>query len=449
LALALLGVPGLIDLIGYARGIDHNPIPLATAGTVLCVLVFARVLRILHAKDSARREHAASERRYRSLAVYAADAVLVLGADGRVSEDARALGVRASRVLTGATAGTCFADLFVNDRLNATALFQRAVNSPYEVCEGELMAREADGGDRWIAARLVNLLADPDVHGVIVDLQDVTDRHQAEVRLEHQALHDALTGLANRSLFHDRVDHALARRARTGSDVAVMYLDLDGFKTINDSLGHEAGDELLRSTARRIAESVREGDTAARLGGDEFGVLIEGGQAVAEAAEIADRILHDLRRPLTVQGHEIAVTTSIGIARSGPQSTASELLRDADTAMYRAKATGRARWVYFDATMRSAPIERLRLESDLGGALERHELRVMYQPVTALDDEGLVGGSRPSFAGIIRTSGSSRPIASSRSRRRPDSSNRSGSGCWRPRVNKPRAGSVSGGELSH
>jgi diguanylate cyclase (GGDEF)-like protein len=396
-AVALLAAPGVVDLVGYVDGEDLNPVPLATAGVVLCTLVFVRALRLLRSRDAAGRQLAASERRYRALAVHASDTLVVLDAGGRILDEAPNLGVRAGSIVSGATRGASFADLFDGDRSTAATLLERAVLSPGEVCDGELMAHGTDGGDTWIAARLVNLLGDSDVGGVIVDLQDVTARHDAELLLEHQAYHDPLTGLANRSLFHDRAENAIARSTRSGSEVAVIYLDLDGFKTVNDSLGHEAGDVLLRVIAQRVRDAVRDGDTVARLGGDEFAVLVEGDHAADEATEIAERILDILVSPVSVEGHLIGVTASLGIAVGDPGSTASTLLRNADTAMYQAKSRGRARWVLFEPAMRFAAVARLRLESDLAVALERDELRLMYQPVVALDTGEVVG-----FEALVR-----------------------------------------------
>jgi diguanylate cyclase (GGDEF)-like protein len=207
--------------------------------------------------------------------------------------------------------------------------------------------------------------------------------------MQHQALHDALTGLANRALFTDRLQHALGAGRRRGTVCGVIFLDLDRFKTVNDSLGHAAGDELLVLVAQRLDEALRSADTAARLGGDEFAILLEDLNEPEEAALVAERIAELLRAPLLVAGREVFVSASIGIAvgRFG----ATELLRQADVAMYRAKADGKATYRVFAPSMESDVPERLALETELLHAIERDEIDVHYQPVIALDGRTLAG----------------------------------------------------------
>jgi diguanylate cyclase (GGDEF)-like protein len=205
----------------------------------------------------------------------------------------------------------------------------------------------------------------------------------------HQAMHDALTGLPNRALFLDRLEHALARATRASSDVAVLFLDLDRFKTVNDSLGHAAGDELLCTVAERISGCMRAADTAARLGGDEFAVLLEDLDSTREAVGVAERVIEALETPIVVAGREVLVGASIGVAfgRHG----AEDLLRHADVAMYRAKALGKGRYAMFEAGMQAEVMERLELEADLKRAVDRNELTVFYQPIIALATGELVG----------------------------------------------------------
>ncbi len=223
-------------------------------------------------------------------------------------------------------------------------------------------------------------------------VHDVTERKALEERLEHQALHDPLTDLPNRTLFVDRLGHALTRLGRRGGKAAVLFLDLDNFKFVNDSLGHEAGDELLAAVSGRLRACLRPEDTAARLGGDEFAVLLENVAGVDDAAQVAERITGELREPFVVRGHEVFATPSIGIAFGGSdQDRPENLLRDADVAMYRAKEEGKARHLVFEEAMESQIVERLRLENDLRRALERDELRVYYQPVVHLETEQVMG----------------------------------------------------------
>jgi diguanylate cyclase (GGDEF)-like protein len=216
----------------------------------------------------------------------------------------------------------------------------------------------------------------------------LTDARRVDTML-HQALHDALTGLPNRALFTDRLQHALTQGRRRGSTCGVIFLDLDRFKTVNDSLGHGAGDELLGVVARRIDESLRSADTAARLGGDEFAVLLEDLADPEEAVLVAERISEALHAPVVVQGREVLVSCSLGIAVG--RVSAPELLRQADVAMWRAKAEGKGRHRVYEDSMQAEVVERLELEAELLHAIERDEIAVHYQPVIALDGQTLAG----------------------------------------------------------
>ena len=229
-----------------------------------------------------------------------------------------------------------------------------------------------------------------DGHGRIVEYQsvgrDVTERREAEERLEHQALHDPLTGLPNRTLFADRLGQALSRTRRQQNRVAVMFMDLDEFKVVNDSLGHEAGDLLLTVVAQRLRRCLRPEDTLARFGGDEFVVLIEAVADPAEAVRVAERITDELGKPFSIEGRELFVAASIGIALGeGRTKSPADLLRDADTAMYRAK-DGSGHYSIFDPGMYLRAVRRLELENDLRRALERDEFVLRYQPIVHLGD---------------------------------------------------------------
>jgi len=226
--------------------------------------------------------------------------------------------------------------------------------------------------------------------------QDVTERRAAERLLEHQALHDPLTGLPNRALFLDRLQHALARARRPGTSLAVYFCDVDDFKDVNDSLGHDAGDGLLIALPPRLREGLRAGDTVARFGGDEFVILCEELGSEGEAIRIAERIGEAFALPFELDGrpHHLSVSVGVVFARGG-EATAAEVLRDADAAMYRAKGRGKGRFELFDAQMRASLVARLQTESDLRRALEQRELLLHWQPVAALgaqaDDDAFVG----------------------------------------------------------
>lgn len=241
----------------------------------------------------------------------------------------------------------------------------------------------------------------------IAAFQDISDRKQAEARLIYNALHDALTDLPNRNLLMKRLELAINRAKRVnGYCFAVLFMDLDRFKVVNDSLGHLAGDELLINFAHKLQSSIRATDLAARLGGDEFIIVLEEIKGIQEAVKTAERIFTELQSPLMLEGHEVFVSTSIGIVLGGREyDQASDLIRDADIAMYRAKAQGRARYEIFNAEMHTQALKRLHLENDLRKAIERQEFVVYYQPIVALNSGQLVG-----FEALIRWQHSTRGL---------------------------------------
>lgn len=216
-------------------------------------------------------------------------------------------------------------------------------------------------------------------------MSDITQRKKFETQLEHRAFHDPLTNLANRALFMERLRHAVDRAARKRKLIAVLFLDLDNFKIVNDSLGHKAGDELLKCVARRIETAVRPGDTVARLAGDEFTVLIEDLEEVAEIDGVAERIAQVVRLPIDVGERKVTVGASLGIAiNAGQYRSPDEIVRDADTAMYEAKNNNKGHSVIFDLSMNQRAVERMETEMDLRRALEKGELAVYYQPIVSL-----------------------------------------------------------------
>ena len=258
------------------------------------------------------------------------------------------------------------------------------------VIEWRMRCRDAS----WLHVETVasNLRDDHLVRGIVLNSRDISERRALEEQLRHLAFHDSLTRLANRVLFRDRVGHALERAQRSEQPVAVMFLDLDNFKAINDSLGHGEGDRLLVTTARQLVRHTRASDTVARLGGDEFAVLIEDVPPLESLRQLAERIVESLRIPFKLDDGDVLVTASMGIAiSSGPESV-DDLLRNADTAMYAAKARGKHRYEMFNSKMRSAARDRLQLEKDLQRALERDgELLLYYQPIMNLATGRLFG----------------------------------------------------------
>ena len=288
---------------------------------------------------------------------------------------------------------------------------ERAAAEALEQREARYRVPHADGSWRQVESVGRNLLGEPAVRGYVFNTRDVTERAELEAALTRQAFHDALTGLPNRSRFNDRLAAALARAEADGDAgrVAVLVLDLDGFKTVNDSLGHAAGDRLLIEVAARLLNATRGCDTVARLGGDEFAVLLEQVREDADAAAVAERVIAALRPAFVVDGRHAFVGTSVGIARGagarGPAGAAAAsddpvatVLRDADAAMYQAKAQGKGRWALFEPAMHTAAVARLALEGDLRHALARSsgrgpggELRLVYQPVVELGSRRIVG----------------------------------------------------------
>jgi diguanylate cyclase (GGDEF)-like protein len=235
------------------------------------------------------------------------------------------------------------------------------------------------------------------VQAVANVLSAAIDRVEAEEEVRHRALHDPLTGLPNRVLFIDRLDQALAHTARDGKQVGVLFCDLDQFKLVNDSLGHEAGDELLSAVAPRLRGVLRPGDTVARFGGDEFGILVPDADSVRDVTRVAERVAGALASPFVLRGREHYVTASVGIAIGTGDEASEALIRDADLAMYRAKERGRGHYEIFDQLMRARAVDHLRTENDLRRALERDELRVHYQPMISLASGRAIG-----FEALVR-----------------------------------------------
>jgi diguanylate cyclase (GGDEF)-like protein/PAS domain S-box-containing protein len=331
------------------------------------------------------------ERYAATLAAHSSDAVVVLARDGRLLSDpaplAQLLGISTSEtvVTTGLVRSAGL------DPETAADLFARALAAGGEVVDAEVPARHR-GEERWLGLRLADLSGDPDVGGVVVHVTDVTGRRRAEEALAHSVLHDGLTGLANRTLFADRVGQALLRTVRGGGSAAVVSVDVDGFKAVNDGLGHAAGDALLREVAARLRAAVRADDTVARLGGDEFAVLVEQpGGGDDEAVATATRIREVLSRPVQLGGVPVTVSASVGVAVGRGDAGAEALIADADLALSAAKLAGRDRVTRFEPGMRAQAQAARELEQELRGALDGGEFRLVYQPVVALADRRVTG----------------------------------------------------------
>jgi diguanylate cyclase (GGDEF)-like protein/PAS domain S-box-containing protein len=261
---------------------------------------------------------------------------------------------------------------------------------------------ESDDTIEFIDGRVFQRFSKPqyidgEVVGRVWSFIDVTTQKGLESDLEHMAFYDGLTGLANRALFHDHLNHAIARIERNGKYVAVLYLDLDNFKTVNDSLGHSVGDDLLRAVGAVLVACLRRSDMAARLGGDEFAILIEDVENRDEVIHLAQRVLSSLLEPLAIRSHRVSTTASIGITFGTAGSSSEQLLRNADLAMYRAKSQGRNRYEEFQDTMHTAVLAHLELEADLRKSLLEEQFVVHYQPIVDLSSKDLVG-----FEALVR-----------------------------------------------
>jgi diguanylate cyclase (GGDEF)-like protein/PAS domain S-box-containing protein len=239
----------------------------------------------------------------------------------------------------------------------------------------------------------VNLIDNPDVGGLVLTIRDVTGRRALQDQLRHQAFHDALTGLANRALFADRVEHALHRVRRYDAVTpAVLFIDLDDFKMVNDSLGHDAGDQLLVILGDRLRSVLRAGDTAARLGGDEFAILIEDAPDVDTVREVAERVLDAVAEPMMVKGRLLHLRASVGVAlRTGPDMSPGDLLRNADLAMYAAKAAGKGCVEVFEPAMHHRAVDLLTVRADLEADVSNGRIQVVYQPILRLSDRQILG----------------------------------------------------------
>lgn len=252
--------------------------------------------------------------------------------------------------------------------------------------------RHRDGRERTLEVVESPVIRHGEVVGIQGFARDVTERQTADARLLHDALHDTLTDLPNRVLLMDRLEHLIDRSRRRQDLFAVLFLDLDRFKVVNDSLGHLVGDRLLVVMAERLEACLRPTDTIARLGGDEFTILLDEIRDVSDACRVADRIREALARPFSIEGHDVFTSASIGIAiGSGDYERPEHLLRDADIAMYRAKADGRGRYKLFDAGMHAEAVELLQLETDLRRAVEREEFALHYQPIVSMETGRTVG----------------------------------------------------------
>jgi diguanylate cyclase (GGDEF)-like protein/PAS domain S-box-containing protein len=360
--------------------------------TLTCLVMVRQ--GILSRDDALLRERRAArivEARYASLIKNAADVIMIADADGQLrfaSPAAERTFARHPDQLIGRN----LLDLWIDSDRERVAAFLAEVAATQGRPIGPVEAA-VETSDRRIIVECVgsNLSDDPAVAGLALNFRDVSERKALEEQLRKLAFHDHLTLLANRSLFWNRVEHALALAQRSQQRVAVMFLDLDNFKNVNDSLGHDAGDRFLQAVAQRLIKCTRPSDTVARLGGDEFAILLEGIGRETDVDRLVRPISAAFNQPLLVDGRSTDASASIGVACSSPGDDAEQLLRNADIAMYNAKASGRSRLVVFEAHMQEQLHDRLRLEQDIDLALARNEFFLEFQPVVDLTRRELLG----------------------------------------------------------
>lgn len=362
---------------------------LAILGLVIVTVIGRRIERMTAAKEAVDAEAHAAETRHRTLLQASTDVILVIR-DGVITAQVPEFSIFGYR--TEDLIGRRYVDLLhPDDRDDVVVAVVEMLAE--DGSTGLIEARLAHPDGHWVTAEFScrNLHDDPTIRGFVVNARDVTERRLLQAQLEYRALHDVLTGMANRALLRDRLDRLLAADQRRPRPFAVLYLDIDEFKSINDSLGHEVGDRVLVEVADRIGDVLREGDTAARLGGDEFAILLVDTATAADAARVAGRALEILQAPLQVGGRPLRINASIGIVMHSDGTSAEELLRNADIAMYMAKRSGKGRFEVFRSAMHVAAVERLQLETDLAHALERDELVLHHQPIVSLADGRIVG----------------------------------------------------------
>ena len=333
-----------------------------------------------------------SEQWFRGLVQHSSDVIAVLDEAGVFTYASPAI-----EALTGLSPaqlrGQSFIDLLPREEVGSIDRVSRAIRSTVPGMRSlELKIACTDGTRRTAEATISDLRDDPSVRGLVLNIRDVTDRKRLEEDLRHQVLHDDLTGLGSRVQFSNQLADALGPDRRPGSMVAALFIDIDDFKAINDSLGHAAGDQVLVEVSSRLQSRLRLHDNAARFGGDEFAVLLTDIYGQSDVMLVAERIVEELSRPVHLHNRDVRLGVSVGIAIDDDGTKSPEdLVRAADVAMYGAKEQGKGRWVLFEDSMADQTVERFELGNALNSALENDELLVYYQPIVDLGSGRTVG----------------------------------------------------------
>jgi diguanylate cyclase (GGDEF)-like protein/PAS domain S-box-containing protein len=344
-----------------------------------------RAMRYALKRNSTEKALRESESRFRSVIQNLSDVITILDSEFSInytSPSAKSIfEAENSEILGKKLTDFCHPE----DQANLNK-FLLELNDKHELLSVEWRIKSVNDSWYYVESVGTNLLTDPNVSGIVVTTRNINERKILESKLTHQAFHDSLTGLANRVLFRDRVEHALLRAKRQKSPISVMFLDLDNFKNINDTLGHAIGDELLMVIAKNLEQSVREIDSVARLGGDEFAILLEETVQPADSICVAQRILEKVQRIFHLQDKDVMVGLSIGIAVSElGLENADELLRNADVAMYIAKERGKGQFALFETKLHNELLAQIELEADLRKAVTNKEFKLVYQPIINLE----------------------------------------------------------------
>jgi diguanylate cyclase (GGDEF)-like protein len=358
-------------------------------------LLFLQMLRRIRRNVDAAAQDAlrTSEQKLQALVANTSDAILVSDVNGIVTYEAPTRRPDPLKNM-GQLVGTSLLDpIHPTDRPTLQGLLQAVSSTARSTKSIEIRTRGESDAWRYIQLTLTNLLDEPAVGAIVATASDTTERKNFEEQLARRAFYDTLTSLPNRALLLDRISQAEARARRLNAKIGVVFIDLDNFKRVNDSLGHHVGDRLLIAAAKRLEGCVRPSDTVARLGGDEFVILLEdlGSDATNEGTRLADRILAQFSQPFDLDNKQYIVSASVGLAfahAGGGRGDADTLLRDADVAMYRAKHGGKGRYVVFEENMHVEAVKKLEIETDLRHAIEHRELRVYFQPIMQLQAPG-------------------------------------------------------------
>jgi len=380
----------LLALMIADLGSSTTRFVIAAAAVVSVGLALARMWGLL---DAVRRlTERRGQDRLAAMVEHSSDVVVLMNEQGRMSYASPGLSGTLGHRTTD-WVGRAMIDLVAEEaRLEATGHVADVLAAGADATvKFETTLVRVDGQRRRMEATIANLLGGDAVDGIVATFRDVTEQRNLERQLSHRAFHDELTGLANRALFLDRMDHAL-RMARSDDDpVVVLFVDLDDFKSVNDALGHGVGDQLLRTISDRIRVVAGPGDTPARLGGDEFALLLEDQGGVERALDVAESLLSAMSQPAKLSGYDLSVLASVGVAVAAPGMTTSSLLRDADIAMYEAKRAGKGQIKIFDPAMRLGATTQLEFRHELAVALEQQQFRLVYQPLVSLHTGEVVG----------------------------------------------------------